>query len=85
MTSLLTSACESGVEDVDGWDEIQSVAWLWWGVRKVEDGLVTLGERQKPDENKRFDKVFHFCEAPTVTAGLIGLAFDISEVLEVAP
>jgi hypothetical protein len=29
-------------------------------------------------------KVFHFYEAPTVTAGFIGFVFDIREVIKVA-
>jgi hypothetical protein len=29
-------------------------------------------------------KVFHFSDPPTVTAGLIGFAFDIREVIKVA-
>jgi hypothetical protein len=35
-------------------------------------------------ENRPVGKVFHFCEAPTVTAGLIGFVFDIREVIKVA-
>jgi hypothetical protein len=29
------------------------------------------------DENRQLQRVFHFPEPPTVTAGFIGFAFDI--------
>jgi hypothetical protein len=34
--------------------------------------------RAQISENTQFPKVFHFCEAPSVTVGFIGFLFDIS-------
>jgi hypothetical protein len=38
----------------------------------------------EPGENRRVAPVFHFFEAPSVTAGFIGFAFDIRRVIKVA-
>jgi hypothetical protein len=54
------------------------------GLRQVRDGFLTSRDWAQRGENRQVGKDFHFCEAPTVTAGLIGFIFDIREVIKVA-
>jgi hypothetical protein len=53
-------------------------------LRQVRDELLTRRYRLQCGENRQVGKVFHFSAAPTVTAGFIGFAFDIREVIKVA-
>jgi hypothetical protein len=53
-------------------------------LRKVWDGFLTRRDRVQRGENRQVGEVFHFYDAPTVTAGLIGFVFDIREVIKVA-
>jgi hypothetical protein len=57
---------------------------LFLGLRCVGDGFLTSRDGVQGGENRRVGEVFHFCEAPTVTAGLMGFIFDIREVIKVA-
>jgi hypothetical protein len=43
-----------------------------------------MRDRVQRGEDRQVGRVFHFCEAPTVTAGFIGFVFDIREVIKVA-
>jgi hypothetical protein len=72
------------VEVVQGREEIGGTAKLHPRLRKVWDRFLTSRVELEPGDNRRVAPVFHFSEAPTVTAGLIGFAFDIRVVLEVA-
>jgi hypothetical protein len=54
------------------------------GLRRVGDGFLTSRHGIQSGGNRQVGEVFHFCEAPTVTAGFIGFAFDIREVIKVA-
>jgi hypothetical protein len=53
-------------------------------LRRVRDELLTRRYRVQDGENRQVGANFHFCAAPTVTAGFIGFAFDIREVIKVA-
>jgi hypothetical protein len=53
-------------------------------LRRIRDGFLTRRYRVQGGENRRVGEIFHFCAAPTVTAGFIGFAFDIREVIKVA-
>jgi hypothetical protein len=54
------------------------------GLRRVGDGFLTSRDGIQGSENRQVGEVFHFYEAPTVTAGFIGFAFDIRVVIKVA-
>jgi hypothetical protein len=53
-------------------------------LRRVRDEFLTRRYGVQGGENRQVEKVFHFCAVPTVTAGFIGFAFDIREVIKVA-
>ncbi|MGB0030303.1 MAG: hypothetical protein WBP77_03875, partial [Candidatus Sulfotelmatobacter sp.] len=50
----------------------------------VQDRFLTQRAGSQSGDNRPVDKVFHFSDLPTVTAGFIGFAFDIREVIKVA-
>src|SRR5579863_9188428 len=81
---FLRTSCERDVEVVQGRKEIGSIARLHWPLRKVRDRFLTSRDGREPGDNRRVVPVFHFSEAPSVTAGFIGFVFDIRIVIKVA-
>jgi hypothetical protein len=69
--------CEMHVEAVKRRANIRDTAEIEYSLRKVWHGFLTSRVGSKGSENIRVAPVFHFCAAPTVTAGLIGFEFDI--------
>ena len=59
-------------------------AWITVRAPKDRDRFLTSRVGREAGDNRRVGTVFHFSEAPTVTAGFIGFAFDIRIVIEVA-
>jgi hypothetical protein len=60
------------------------MAQFHYRLRRIRDRFLTSRVQLEPGDNRRVVPVFHFCEGPTVTAGLIGFVFDIRLVIKVA-
>jgi len=75
---LLADGCEPDVEAVQGEAGTASRGEFHWVFRRQRQRFLTSTVGPEAGDSRQVAQDFHFSPGPTVTAGFIGFAFDIT-------